>query len=77
MTKLLEEAIAKARELSDAEQDMAAEAVFSVVYKDATPASLTAEQIEEVKRIQQDMREGKAKFATDDEMAALWKKCGL
>jgi ABC-type histidine transport system ATPase subunit len=77
MTKLLDEAIAKARELSEADQDMAAEAVLSVVYKDAPLTALTPEQIEEVKRIQQDMREGKTRFATDEEMAALWKKCGL
>jgi hypothetical protein len=39
--------------------------------------TLTPEQIEEVKRIQRELREGKAKFATEKEMAALWKKCGL
>jgi len=77
MTKMLDEAIAKARELSDADQDMAAEAVLSVVYKDAPSTTLTPEQVEEAKRIQRDLREGKTRFATDDEMAALWKKCGL
>jgi ABC-type histidine transport system ATPase subunit len=77
MTKLLDEAIAKARELSDADQDMAAEAVLSVVYKDTPRSTLTPEQVEEVKRIQQDMREGKTRFATDEEMTALWRKCGL
>lgn len=77
MTKLLDEAIAKARELSETDQDIAAEAVLSVVYKDTPSATLTPEQIEEVKRIQQNIREGKATFATDEEMNALWKKCGL
>jgi hypothetical protein len=77
MTKLLDEAIAKARELSDSDQDIAAEALLSVVYKDAAAPVLTPQQIEEVRRIQQDIRDGKAKFATDEEMAALWKKCGL
>ena len=55
---------------------MAAEAVLSVVYKDPR-STLTPEQVEEVKRIQQDMREGKTRFATDEEMTALWRKCGL
>jgi hypothetical protein len=77
MTKLLEEAIAKALELPESEQDMAAEAVLSVVYKDAPSYRLTPEQIEEVKRIQRDIRDGRMAFATDEEMAALWKKCGL
>lgn len=77
MTKLLDEAIAKAKELPDADQDMAAEAVLSVVYKDAPGYQLTPEQVEEVARIQQDMRSGKTVLATDQEMAALWKKCGL
>ena len=77
MTKLLEEAIAKARELSEADQDMAAEAVLSVVYKDSPRYRPTLEQVDEIKRIQENMRAGKAKFATDEEMAALWKKCGL
>jgi hypothetical protein len=75
MTKLLEEAIARVRSLSEADQDMAAEAVLAVVYKDATEYHLTTEQVEEVKRTQQDVRDGK--IATDADMAALGKKCGL
>jgi hypothetical protein len=75
MIKLLEEAIAKVRSLSEADQDMAAEAVLAVVYKDAPEYHLTPEQVEEVKRTQQDVRDGK--IATDEDMAALWKKCGL
>jgi len=77
MTKLLEEAIAKARELPEADQDLAAEAVLSVVYKNAPAYQLTPEQVEQVKRIQKEIREGTARFASDEEMAALWKKCGL
>ncbi len=38
---------------------------------------LTKEQIREVERIQKQVRDGTAKFATDAEMAAFWKKCGL
>jgi hypothetical protein len=33
--------------------------------------------VEEVKRIQQEIRDGKCRFATDEEMAALWKKVGI
>jgi hypothetical protein len=39
--------------------------------------ALSDEQVEEVKRRQQALREGTSRFATDEEMAALWKKCGL
>jgi len=38
---------------------------------------LTDAQVREVARIQRDLREGKGKLATDEEMAALWKSCGL
>jgi hypothetical protein len=75
MTKLLEEAIAKARSLSKVDQDVAAEAVLAVVYKDAPEYHLTPEQVDEVKRTQQEVRDGK--IATDQDMAALWEKCGL
>jgi hypothetical protein len=38
---------------------------------------LTDDQVEEVKRRQQELREGKTRFATDEEMHVLWKKCEL
>jgi hypothetical protein len=38
---------------------------------------LTDTQVAEVARIQRALREGTGKLATDDEMAALWKACGL
>jgi hypothetical protein len=45
----------------------------------ATTAALrlSPEQIKDVKRIQQDLREGREVLASDAEMAALWRKCGL
>ncbi len=75
MTKLLEEAIAKVRELPDADQDVLAEMLLSVLDEGITTYRLTPEQVEEVRMTQQEVREGK--IATDEEMAALWKKCGL
>jgi hypothetical protein len=38
---------------------------------------LTDAQVREVVRIQRALREGRGKVATDEEMAALWKSCGL
>jgi hypothetical protein len=45
--------------------------------QDASVYRLSDAQAEEVARIQRDVREGKGKFATDEQMAALWKSCGL
>ncbi len=73
MTKLLEDAIAQARELPEEEQDQIAEALFA--HMACAEFRLTDDQIEEVKRRQQELREGKTRFATDEEMHALWKKC--
>jgi hypothetical protein len=77
MTKLLELAIAKARELSDSEQDAVADALFAHIGSKANSTRLTAEQIADVNRIRDDLRSGKTRLATDEETAALWKKCGL
>jgi hypothetical protein len=74
MTKLLEEAIAKARTLPEDEQDTVAEVMLSVVDKNWSEYQLTAEQIEQVRRIKLEIQEGRAIFATDQEMAALWTK---
>jgi hypothetical protein len=38
---------------------------------------LTDAQVREVVRIQRDLRAGRGKLATDEEMAALWQSCGL
>ena len=45
--------------------------------QDASGHRLTDGQALEVARIQRNIREGKGTFATDEEMAALWKLCGL
>jgi hypothetical protein len=44
---------------------------------DADRYRLTDAQAMEVARIQRDLREGRGKLATDEEMAALWKSRGL
>jgi len=77
MTKLLEQAIAKARELSEAEQDAVAEALFAHMAGGDRRYRLTPEQVADVDRIRADLRSGRTRLATDEEIAALWKKCGL
>jgi hypothetical protein len=77
MTKLLEQAVAQARELTAEEQDAAADALFAHIANEDRRYQLSADQIEEVKRIRERLRSGETRLATDDEMQALWKKCGL
>jgi hypothetical protein len=77
MTKLLEQAIDKARQLSDDEQDAIADALFAHLAKKDRRVRLTPDQIADVERIRNDLRSGRTRLATDEETAALWKKCGL
>jgi hypothetical protein len=77
MTKLLDEAIAKARALPESEQDLAAEVLLTVIHHDAPSYHLTPEQIEEVKQIRQDLREGRMNPLSEGEMAAFWRKLGV
>jgi putative addiction module component (TIGR02574 family) len=77
MTKLLDQAIEQARELPAEEQDALAEALFAHIANDDQPYRLTAGQVEEVRRRQMDLRDGKTQLATDEEVEAVWKRCGL
>ena len=58
-------------------QEDAARVLSEMEEQDASPYYLTEEQVEEVKPRRQDFREGTERNATDEELAALWKKCGL
>lgn len=77
MTKLLEQAIAKLRELPESDQDAAADALFAHLAGEHRQFGLTAEQVADVTRIRNELGDGHSRLAGDDEMAALWKKCGL
>jgi hypothetical protein len=58
-------------------QEDAARLLAEMEEQDASPYRLTDEQAEEVARRRADFSEGKERYATDEEIAALWKKCGL
>jgi hypothetical protein len=58
-------------------QEDAARVLSEMEEQDASPYYLADEQVEEVKRRRQAFREGTERNATDEELAALWKKCGL
>jgi hypothetical protein len=58
-------------------QEDAARVLTEMEQQDTTSYRLSDEQVEEVKRRRADFRAGRERYATDEEMAALWKKCGL
>jgi hypothetical protein len=58
-------------------QEDAARVLTEMEEQDTSAYRLTDEQVEEVGRRRADFAEGKERHATDEEMAALWKKCGL
>ena len=73
MTDLLEEAIARVRELSVADQEVAAEALLAFADQNDVQPGLTSEQADDVRRIQAGLRDGSIAMATDDEVAEMWR----
>jgi hypothetical protein len=45
--------------------------------QDASPYDLSEQQVLEIERRRADFTNGNERYATDEEMAALWEKCGL
>lgn len=76
-TKNLEEVLERVRHWSKERQEDAAEILLEMERQDASGYRLTDAQAEEVRRIRREIREGHGTFATDEQMAALWKSCGL
>jgi len=74
MIKLLEEAIASVRELSERDQEIAAEFLLSFANPEASRHQLTDEQVREVELARREVREGK--IASDTEMDEVWRRFG-
>jgi hypothetical protein len=74
MTKLLDEAISRVRTLPANEQDAVAELLLGLS-EQPSQSFLTDAQVAEVRLAMQEAKDGK--FATDEEMATLWRKFGL
>jgi hypothetical protein len=74
MTKLLEEAIIKVRELPEAEQDEAAEMLLSLASRRAGPIRLDEETRAAIQEGKAQARRGE--FVTDEDMAAFFKRHG-
>ena len=77
MTKRLQDVIERVRQWPDDRQDQAADLLLDLEAQQTSRYRLTPEQVREVQRIQKKVRDGTAEFATDEQMAAFWKKCGL
>ncbi|MEH2613118.1 hypothetical protein [Bradyrhizobium sp. AZCC 1693] len=77
MADLEEFAIVGAMTAKDNEELIARVPQWPKERLDASRDRLTDAQAQEVARIQRDIREGRAALATDEQMAALWKSCGL
>jgi len=75
LTKRLAQAVARARELPADEQDALAEALFEQI-ESAGETHLSPEQIDEVKRIQEGLRTGTTRLASDEEVEETWHKFG-
>jgi hypothetical protein len=75
MTKLLEKGIEAVRDLPDEAQNRVGEMLLSVAEQSRRSYTLTPEQVEDVKLAMAEADRGD--FASDEEMSAFWKKCGL
>ncbi len=75
--KNLEQLMERVRHWPRERQQDAAEILLEMERQDTSLYRLTDVQAQEVARIQLEIREGSATFATDEQMAALWKSCGL
>ena len=75
--KNLEELMERVRHWPRERQEDAAAILLEMERQDISGYRLNDAQAEEVTRIQLEVREGSATFATDEQMAALWKSCGL
>jgi toxin ParE1/3/4 len=74
MTKLLQEAIETLRELPEDEQNAAADVLFAYISSDDRQYNLRPDQAEAVRRIERDLKTGKTRLATDEELASFKKK---
>ena len=75
MTKLLEQAIEKARQLSDEEQDALALTIMALAESDASLVPVDDDTRAAILGGLEQARRGE--FVSDDKIQALWKRHGL
>ncbi|ULO23542.1 hypothetical protein [Methylocystis sp. SB2] len=72
MTRLLDEAVAKARRLPDAAQDEIAQVLLRLAGDEAAPIQLTPEEERDLAEALAEAERGE--FASDESIRALWAK---
>jgi predicted transcriptional regulator len=75
MTRILEDAIAKVRKLPEDRQAYVAEVLEQIAAAGSDPFTVPEDHRAAVLEGLEQAERGD--FVSDDEMAALWKKCGL
>jgi hypothetical protein len=75
MTKMLEEAIRKVRELPEADQDEAAEILMAMASKRGQPIELDDETRAAIREGREQARRGE--FVSDEDMAAFFDRHGV
>ncbi|WP_291850282.1 hypothetical protein [Bradyrhizobium sp.] len=75
MTKILEDAIAKVRKLPEDRQAYVAQVLEQIAAAGSDPFTVPKEHRAAVLEGLEQVESGE--FVNDEEMAALWKKCGL
>ncbi|MBI5311698.1 MAG: hypothetical protein HZB28_00900 [Methylocystis sp.] len=72
MTRLLDEAVAKARRLPDAAQDEIAQVLMQLAGDEVAPIQLTPEEEHDLAEALAEAE--RSEFASDEAMRALWSK---
>lgn len=75
MTKLLQDAVEQVKHLPEERQNELAEMLITAAQSELHPYKLNAKEREAVAEAQAQVARGE--FASDAEMAALWKRFGL
>ena len=75
MTKLMEHTLEGLRILPKRRQRDVTEFLMAVTQHEVTPFHLSPDQVRQVKKSMRQAREGK--FASDKQVAAMWKSFGL
>ncbi len=75
MTKLLSQAVKKLSQLPKKRQDELAKMLIDVAAQDLQPYRFTPEEKKEIEAALKDAKRGR--FATDEEVAAMWRRFGL
>ena len=74
---LLDEVVARLRELPQREQDRAAELILQIIERDRPDYQLTPEQVEIVRQTQEGLRDGTVKVLSEEEVEEMWRRLGV